>query len=501
MATFINDVWLLSNLFFYRGHCITEPEELSELRNNLSYYYGCKIGLNSSDISGVYVNESCSGIQQVQIEVLQDVPRRLRQSSAEEYFKRNVLKETNGIDAIGGVEWQLALSLLAAWILTFLCLFKGIQTSGKVVYFTALFPIVVLVILLIRAATLPGAMTGVEFYIRPNFGKLSDVKVWEAAAVQIFFSLSVAGGGLTTLSSYNKFHDSIVASTLIVCFGTSILAVLAGFTIFSVLGFMAEELGVRVEDVVREGSGLAFIAFPDLVTRLPISPLWAILFFFMMFCLGLDSQFATVEIVLTGILDWEPRLRKFKSYVIAAVCSLGFLLGLPLTTGGGRFVLELVDFYVPGWPFLFIALCELIIVSYIYGLDNFQNDIKAMIGIELSPWGKTHFNFVFYSLSPIVLFFLLILSWAQYEPLTSGSYVFPVWANGLGWTIAMLAIIPVPLMAAAQILRRFSKDLSSEKSFVAKLWLVWRDLLNPTTEWRMHAEVVIATEAEREAYA
>jgi len=83
--------------------------------------------------------------------------------------------------------------------------------------------------------------------------------------VQIFFSLSVAGGGLITLASYNRFENNVVRDTLVVCFGNCLTSVVAGFAIFSVLGFLAEELGTEVEDVVESGAGLAFIAYPDLV--------------------------------------------------------------------------------------------------------------------------------------------------------------------------------------------------------------------------------------------
>ncbi len=79
-------------------------------------------------------------------------------------------------------------------------------------------------------------------------------------------------------------------------------------------------------------AGLAFVAYPDLVTRLPISPLWSILFFSMLFTLGLDSQFAIVETILTGILDFKPELRSKKTFIVGIVCIVGFIVGLPLTT-------------------------------------------------------------------------------------------------------------------------------------------------------------------------
>ena len=131
-------------------------------------------------------------------------------TAAEQYLDNAVWAKSDGIDEMGAPNWWLVLCLLAAWIVIFGCLIKGIKSSGRVVYFTATFPYLILVILLIRAVTLDGAYDGIQFYMVPDWSRLSDIKVWEAAAVQIFFSLSVAGGGLITLASYNKFHNNVL---------------------------------------------------------------------------------------------------------------------------------------------------------------------------------------------------------------------------------------------------------------------------------------------------
>lgn len=60
--------------------------------------------------------------------------------------------------------------------------------------------------------------------------------------------------------------------------------------IFSIIGFLAHELNVEVKKVVDQGAGLAFIVYPEVVTRLPIAPVWSVLFFVMLLTLGLDSQ-------------------------------------------------------------------------------------------------------------------------------------------------------------------------------------------------------------------
>ena len=118
-----------------------------------------------------------------------------------------------------------------------------------------------------------------------------------------------------------------------VCISNALTSFFAGFAIFSVIGFLATEMEVGVEDVVAQGTGLAFIAYPDLVTRMSLAPLWSVLFFAMLFTLGLDTQFAMVETLLTYALDSFPRLRRKKTIVIGIICISGFLLGLPLATG------------------------------------------------------------------------------------------------------------------------------------------------------------------------
>ncbi|GFQ75191.1 sodium-dependent dopamine transporter [Trichonephila clavata] len=102
-----------------------------------------------------------------------------RTSPAEEYFNRAVLglQHSSGIDDLGSIKWQMCLCLIAVYLICYFSLWKGISTSGKVVWFTALFPYVVLLVLLVRGCTLPGAAEGIKFYLTPDFSALADANV------------------------------------------------------------------------------------------------------------------------------------------------------------------------------------------------------------------------------------------------------------------------------------------------------------------------------------
>uniref|UniRef100_A0A8B9LB86 Transporter n=1 Tax=Astyanax mexicanus TaxID=7994 RepID=A0A8B9LB86_ASTMX len=126
-------------------------------------------------------------------------------SPVTEFWERNVLSLSSGIDEVGELKWDLALCLLAVWVICFFCIWKGVKSTGKVVYFTATFPFLMLIVLLVRGVTLPGASEGIKFYLYPDLSRLQDPEVWIDAGTQIFFSYAICLGAMTSLGSYNKY--------------------------------------------------------------------------------------------------------------------------------------------------------------------------------------------------------------------------------------------------------------------------------------------------------
>jgi solute carrier family 6 amino acid transporter-like protein 5/7/9/14 len=371
---------------------------------------------------------------------------------SEVYWEVEVLEMSEGID-VGGSEfsYKLSLCLLLAWIVIFVCLSKGIKSSGKVVYVTATFPYIVLIILLIRNVTLEGASVGINFYVNPNIDRLMDYKVWYRAAVQIFYSLGVAFGGLETMASYNKFRNNVYRDSLVVAILNCATSVFAGFVIFSVIGFMAVQSGKPVDEVVSSGPGLAFIAYPEGIAMMPASPLWAVLFFLMLFTLGLDSQFAMMETVISAIYDEFPWFQKGhrKIGLTLAICIILFLLGLPQCARNGIYIMNLFDWYSAGFSLVLVSLLEVVAISYIYGLKKFIGDIEMMIGkknkLFWSYWVAT-WGFI----TPIIMLALFILFIVEYGPITYGDYVYPEWANGVGFAMVGVALVFIPVMAWVQ---------------------------------------------------
>lgn len=390
-------------------------------------------------------------------------------SSSEEFWEHHVLQLTDGIENIGGLRWQLVITLALAWICVFFCLFKGVAVLGKVMHFCAPFPYLVLLVLLIRGVTLDGAIEGIKFYIIPRWEKLATFQVWGDAALQIFYSVGMAWGGIITMASYNDFKHNVYRDAMLVPFINCGTSIFAGFVIFSILGFMAHETGKSVEDVVTQGPGLTFVAYPEAVSMLPISPLWSVLFFLMLFIIGLDSQFGMFETCLSAFMDEFPTvLRKRRVLVSAVACFIEFLLGLPLITEGGIYILQIIDWYCASFSLMLISFSECIAIAWVYGVDRFYKDIELMIGYQPSGLWKYAWRFV----TPAVILFIWLFSIITLGPVTYGEKAYPSWAVTFGWCLGSVSIIPIPLCAIYQLLK-------ADGTFKERLQII----TSPSPEW------------------
>ncbi|KAL4224062.1 hypothetical protein ACF0H5_017519 [Mactra antiquata] len=362
--------------------------------------------------------------------------------SALEYFQFSVLEShrSTGIDDIGGIKWSLCLCLIGVMLLVYFALWKGIKSSGKAVWVTATVPYVVLLVLLIRGATLPGAEVGIRYFFTPVWDKLFEVGVWIDAAAQIFFSLGPGFGTLMALSSYNKFNNNCYMDAMVTAIINCFTSLMAGFVVFSVLGYMGHILNKAVEDLAEEGPGLVFYVYPEAISTLTGSVFWAIIFFLLLITLGLDSTFGGLESVITAICDLSPKLERRRELVVAAVVLYCFLGGLATTTYGGQYVITLLDTHAAPVALIFICFVEAIAVNWFYGVQRFSDDIEKMLGFQPGLYWKICWCFI----CPAFLMLLFVLSIVAYQGLELDGYRFPPWSEMVGWMITISSPLCIP---------------------------------------------------------
>uniref|UniRef100_A0A667Z883 Transporter n=1 Tax=Myripristis murdjan TaxID=586833 RepID=A0A667Z883_9TELE len=339
-------------------------------------------------------------------------------SPAEEFYTRQVLQVhlSSGLHQLGSVSWQLALCLLFIFTIVYFSIWKGVKTSGKVVWVTATFPYLVLLVLLIRGATLPGAWRGVVFYLKPDWEKLLSTTVWIDAAAQIFFSLGPGFGVLLAFASYNPFHNNCYKDALVTSSVNCLTSFLSGFVIFTVLGYMAEMRKQDVDTVAKDaGPSLLFIIYAEAIANMPAATFFAIIFFLMIIMLGLDSTVSLCPKLLSNPF---------------------FALLIP----GGAFVVKLFEEYATGPAVITVVLLEVIAVSWFYGTSRFCNDVQVMLGFYPGCFWRV----CWVAICPCFLLFIIISFLAFPPEVRLFHYHYPAWTTVLGYCIGVSSFICVP---------------------------------------------------------
>ncbi|CRK94126.1 CLUMA_CG007649, isoform C [Clunio marinus] len=366
-----------------------------------------------------------------------------RTLAAEEFFYENVL-------GLGNAKWtenwgwpqpHLVVCMALGWILAFFCLFKGVKSIGKIVYFTATFPYFVLTALLIRALTLEGATDGIGYLLSPEWDLLKKPGVWGDASSQVFFSFGIAWGALIVLASYNKFTNNCHFDAVFVSVINFATAIYNGVVVFAILGFLSNSMNVPIQSVTASGPGLTFITYPEAVLLMPLPQIWAFLFFFMMLILGLGSQFGFVQMITSSIVDHWPHLREHQERVTAGTCLGCFIAALPMTCSGGIYLETLIEWHTASWNIFIIGFAEIVILSWVYGFERTFQNIREM-EMKISKATKTYWRSVWMVLTPLTLFAVLVFIFTDLKPTVVGTYEFPWWSDLLGYMFGMITLTP-----------------------------------------------------------
>jgi len=357
-------------------------------------------------------------------------------SDPQSFFLHNFLGLSSDVWKIGGIRLPILFSTFIVWFITWYICFKdidrGIEKACKI-FMPTLF--ILTAILVIWSLTLKGAGSGIAWYLKPNWQKLWNWKVWIAAYGQIFFTLSLAFGIMIAYASYLPEDTNIVQNAFITCFANCFYSVFAGFAVFGVLGYMAHTKGVGIDKIIKSGPSLAFVAYPEAISNLPfLRNLFGVLFFTALFLAGLSSAISLVEAFACAVTD---KFNFKRTKVVTISCLFGFLGSIVFTTRAGLFWLDIVDHFLTNYGLIFAGILECIAVGWFLKVSVLRKHIN-----EVSAWKiKKGWDYAIKIFTPGILIIIFLTNLIGEVTLAYGGYkVSALLILGLGWLLITLIV-------------------------------------------------------------
>jgi len=301
--------------------------------------------------------------------------------------------------------YQPLLFHIVAMVLVALVVFRGI-TKGveKVTKFLVPSLLVILLLLFIRAVTLPNAFEGIKYFFTPDMNVILDYKVWLNALTQNAWDTGAGWGLILTYAIYMKKREDISLNAALIGFGNNTISILAGITIFStVFALSSVDAMQQVSQSGPANTGLTFIYLPLLFSRISesnlVNTIFASLFFLGLFFAAFTSLISMVELSTRTLID--TGLKRKKALVIVA--SLAILLGIPSAID-----LKFLANQDWVWGVGLILSGAFISFSIIrYGVDKFRTEIINGFGsdIKIGKW----YNYMIGVLIPLQV--VVLVSW------------------------------------------------------------------------------------------
>lgn len=211
-------------------------------------------------------------------------------------------------------------------------------------------------------------------------------------------------------------------------------------------------MGVHITEVAQSGPGLAFVAYPHIISNLPGARILDVLFFLMLLTLTVDSAFSLLEAATASVKDKWKLSHKKANLIVGGLC---FLLGLPMLTGSGLYILDIADHFMNSFGLTIFVLVETIMIGWVMGAEKQrvhlqQNNSRFRIG----QWWSVCIRW----LIPIGIIWMLFTEISARE-VPHGSFGLRSQEFMFGWLIMILLPIAADLLANAKGKGKFPENI------------------------------------------
>ncbi|XP_070177888.1 sodium-dependent proline transporter-like [Littorina saxatilis] len=377
---------------------------------------------------------------------------------AKDYMLNEVLgvdKEGVGLTHLGELNMELVGCLFFTWSMMCLSVITGLKSLTKMECLTMIYCTVVLLILFGFGFTLDGAIEGITCYLTPDLSKLLEVKVWEKAVGQVFYTLSISASTLVGLASYNVFNSDPVLHAVILAVANASVSLMSGFVVFTSLGYVSQLMDIELDQLHAGGTTLVFVIYPVALTRQKYGQFLSCIYYLMIFCWALSTSIGTLQVFFGALYDLFPLIRNHRKPTRVLMCMVYFLVCLPMVTDAGLIFVNILNFYLYSFNIFIMSLLTVTAVTWVYGLRHFLVDVEVMIGVDVLhcvpwAWGKYYLSACWLVLSPACLVFTCVQQFIGMEPPARVDHRGHLLGLGLSW----LTLLPIPLAAIYSLLRR-----------------------------------------------
>ena len=285
------------------------------------------------------------------------------------YFATTLLQSSESVSSITSFIPVIAISMLIGWAIIWFISHKDLEEGlGKVSKILVPLLFIIMIVIVAFSLTLPGAMIGLNELFSPDWSLLLDFNIWMAAFGQIIFSLSLGMSIAFTYASYTGEGSDLITNTLSIAFANCAFENFCALGVFSILGYMSMQSGTAIADLVTQGTGLVFVAYPTVLNVLGqyayiIGPL----FFITVYLAGLTSILSTIEPLAFSI---QNKFTWSRSKTMTVLCLIGAVFSMIYATAYGGTLLGYVDAYINQIAILFGVILECIVFAWIFKCEN-----------------------------------------------------------------------------------------------------------------------------------